>query len=83
MTLTKIIRIGSSSLKNFIVLCFVAWSLPMITMFAVTSYQDGELTPLWLLWIFAAGTFGGFIMALVGWFIILPPFLRRYGRKRD
>jgi hypothetical protein len=83
MTIAKIIRIGSSSLRNFIVLCFVVWSLPMTAMFGVSSYQDGELTPLWMLWIFGVCTLCGLVFALIGWFIILPPILRRSGRKRD
>jgi hypothetical protein len=55
----------------------------MTAMFAVSSYQDGELTPHWELWIFAVWTFLGFILALIGWFIILPPVLRRSKRKGD
>jgi hypothetical protein len=55
----------------------------MTAMFGVSSYQDGELTPLWMLWIFGVCTLGGLVMALIGWFIILPPILRRSGRKRD
>lgn len=83
MTISSLLRRGSSSLRNHIVLVFVVGSLPMTAMFGVSSYQDGELTPLWMLWIFGVCTLGGLVMALIGWFIILPPILRRSGRKRD
>jgi hypothetical protein len=83
MTLKQLIRLGSSSLRNHIVLIFIVASLPMTAMFGVSSYQDGELTPLWMLWIFTVWTLGGLVMALIGWFIILPPILRRFKRKND
>jgi hypothetical protein len=83
MTIFSLLRRGSSSLRNHLVFILIIFSLPMSAMFAVSSYQDGELTPLWTLWIFAVGTFIGFIVALVGWFIILPPILRRSKRKDD
>jgi hypothetical protein len=83
MTILRIVKLGTSSLRNHIVFVFIVASLPMTAMFAVSSYQDGELTPLWLLWIFAVWTVAGFILALIGWFIILPPIIRRSGRKHD
>jgi hypothetical protein len=63
------------------VFIFVAGSLPMTAIFAISSYQDGELTPLWMLWNFTVCTLGGLVMALVGWYVILPPILRRSRRK--
>jgi hypothetical protein len=83
MTLLRIIKLGTSSLRNHIVLVFVVFSLPMSAIFAVSSYQDHELTPMWMLRIVAVCTFFGLIGALVGGFIILPPILRRSGRKHD
>jgi hypothetical protein len=55
----------------------------MAAVFAVSSYQDNELTPIWMLRIFVASSLGGVFVALVGWFVILPPILRRSGRKHD
>jgi hypothetical protein len=83
MLISKIIRTGSSSLKNHIVFIFVVVSVPTAAVFAVSSYQDNELTPMWMLRILVVSTLGGLFVALVGWFIILPPILRRSKRKNE
>jgi hypothetical protein len=83
MTITKIIRIGSSSLRNHVIFIFVVVSLPTAAVFAVSSYQDNELTPMWMLRILVISALGGLFVALIGWFIILPPILRRSRRKDD
>jgi cytochrome bd-type quinol oxidase subunit 1 len=83
MTILRIVKLGTSSLRNHIVFVFVFVSLPTAAVFAVSSYQDNELTPVWMLRIFVASTLGGLFVALVGWFVILPPILRRSGRKHD
>lgn len=74
MTLLNFIRGGTSSLRNHILFIFAVVSLPTA---AVSSYQDNELTPMWTLRIFLASTLEGLFVALVGWFLILPPILRR------
>lgn len=78
----RLVRIGSRSLRNHIIFIFVVVSLPTTAMFALSSYQDGELTPLWMLRIFAVSTITGLILALVGWYVILPPILRRSDRDK-
>jgi hypothetical protein len=83
MSIFSIARLGSRSLRNHIVFIFVVVSLPTTAMFAVSSYQDGELTPMWMLRILGAATLAGLFVALVGWFVILPPILRRSKRKDD
>jgi hypothetical protein len=83
MTILRIVKLGTSSLRNHIVFIFVVVSLPTAAVFAVSSYQDNELTPAWMLRIFVVTALGGLFVALVGWFIILPPILRRSGRKND
>jgi hypothetical protein len=76
-TLKRIIGTGTSSLKNHIVPIFIAFSLPMMAMSSISSCQDGEFTPLWMLGIISVCTIAGVIAAIIGWFIILPPLLRR------
>jgi hypothetical protein len=83
MTILRIVKLGTGSLRNHIVFIFVVVSLPTVAVFAVSSCQDNELTPMWMLRIFVASTLGGLFVALVGWFMILPPVLRRSGRKHD
>jgi hypothetical protein len=83
MTILRIIKLGTSSLKNHIVFIFVVVSLPTAAVFAVSSYQDNELTAMWMLRILIVSTLAGLFIALVGWFIILPPILRHSGRKHD
>jgi hypothetical protein len=83
MTISSLLRHGSSSLRNHIVLVFVLGSLPMAVMNGLFSYQDGELTPLRMLRISAVCAIGGLVVAFIGWFIILPPILRRSARKHD
>jgi protein-S-isoprenylcysteine O-methyltransferase Ste14 len=82
-TLKRLINRGCSSLRNHIVLIFIAFSLPMMAMSSISSYQDGELTPLWMLRIIGVCTVAGVIAAIIGWFIILPPLLRRSKPKNS
>lgn len=83
MTILRMVKLGTSSLSNHIVFIFVIVSLPAMVVFAVSSYQDHELTPMWMLRIFIASTLAGLFVALVGWFMILPPILGGSRRKRD
>jgi len=71
MTILRIVKLGTSSLRNHIFFIFVVVSLPTAAVFAVSSYQDHELTPMWMLRIFVASTLAGLFVALVRWFIIL------------
>jgi hypothetical protein len=70
MTILRIVKFGTSSLMNHIVFIFVVVSLPTAAVFAVSSYQDHELSPMWMLRIFVASTLAGLFVALVGWLII-------------
>jgi hypothetical protein len=82
MSLSKLIRSGTSSLRNHIVFIFVVVSLPTAVVFAVSSYQDNELTPMWMLRIVVVSTLGGLFVALVGWFFIVPS-IRQRAKRRD
>jgi hypothetical protein len=75
-----IFKKGVSSLPNHIVLVWIFFSLPLCLLNGVLSYEDHELTFSRILRILVVGACAGVAVALVGWFVILPP-LRRRNRK--
>jgi hypothetical protein len=75
------IRSATSSLRNHIFFIWVYFSLPMSLFTAALTYQDAKLTLIRILWILTVCTSAGVILALVGWYVIVPLIRRRSGRR--
>jgi len=75
------IKSATSSLRNHILFILVFFSLPMSLFSAALTYQDAPLTLTRILWILTVCTSAGVILALVGWYVIVPSIRRRSTRK--
>jgi hypothetical protein len=75
------IKGASKSLRGHIVLFQAACSVPIFVLLAAWNYQDGTLTVRWAAWIALVSVAGGLVMALVAWYFVTLPILKRTGRK--
>jgi hypothetical protein len=66
------VRIATKSLRNHILCMQLFFAAPMSLLFVLRDYQFGELTFSLMLSIVAASVFSGVVVALVGWYVILP-----------
>ena len=76
------IRGASKSLRGHVVFLQAACSVPMFLLFAAWNYQDGTLTPAWAGRIAFASSACGLFMALIGWYFITLPILKRSRRRQ-
>ena len=74
------LRTALSSLGNHLAFVLFAFSAPMTLLFAAFAHQDGDLTLGRVARIAAVWSVLGVIGGLIGWYVILPPLLRRRGR---
>ena len=77
------IKSATSSLRSHILFILIYFSLPMSLFSAALTYQDEKLTLIRILWILTVWAFAGVILALVGWYVIVPSIRRRSERKDD
>ena len=73
----RIIFWGQKSLWHHIVFIQVFCAVPLTAFALVDAYQNGDLTWSWGFWIGSVRIFLCAVIALVGWYVILPPILRR------
>ena len=52
MTVLRILKLRTRSLRYHLVSNFIVVSLPTAAVFALSSYQDNEVAPMWMLRIF-------------------------------
>lgn len=71
----------TNSLFGHIVALQLFFAVPMIGIFTITGYNNGELTPQSLLRLLFAAPLGGLIAGILVWYLITLPTRRKYGRK--
>ena len=71
-TLRRTMKSATKSLRNHVIFMEVIFTMPLSLVFLGTSYQYGELTPLWGLWIVTVCAALGAVAAVIGWYLILP-----------
>lgn len=53
----------------------------MFVMFAIRTYNDGVLTPQWVLLALFVTSLGGFVAAILVWYVITIPAGKKYGSR--
>jgi hypothetical protein len=81
MTIRKLFKWCVSSLPGHIVLFTLTFSVPMLIAGMTLNYMDGTLTWDWAPYIALYSALGGFAAAVVIWFVLTAPLLRRRGRS--
>ena len=71
----------TSSLKGHVVVLQLFLSAPMFVMFAIRTYNDGVLTPQWVLLALFVTSLGGFVAAILVWYVITIPAGKKYGSR--
>jgi hypothetical protein len=79
MAIRKFFKWCVSSLPGHIVLFALTFSVPMLIAGLTLNYMDGTLTWDWAPYIALYCALGGFAVAVVIWFVLTSPLLRRRG----
>jgi hypothetical protein len=73
----KLLKRASSSLMGHVALFESFFSLPLSLIFLRINYLEGTLTPLWALRVILVSAVGGVIPALVLWYTVTSPLVKR------
>ena len=76
------IRNATASLGSHLAVVQFAFSLPIALLFMAFDYANGDLTLGRVVWIVLVWSAAGVIVGVVGWYVILSPFLRKRGKLR-
>ena len=71
----------TSSLKGHVVVLQLFLSVPLFVMFAIRTYNDGALTLHWVLLALFVTSLGGFVAAILDWYVITIPARNKYGSR--
>ena len=72
---------ASHSLFGHVVLIQIVWSPIMSILFLWLNYSDGTLTPVWALYTVIVASFSGVILAILFWYTVSLPFIKRYKKS--
>ncbi len=81
MPIRKFLKWCVSSLVGHVVLFVLTFSIPMLIAGLTLNYVEGTLTWDWAPYIALYSVLGGFAVAVIIWFAITAPLLRRRGRS--
>ena len=68
---------GYSSLLGNVILCELFFAVPMFVLFSWLNYSEDSLTPTWALWIALVCILLGALMALIFWYCLFLPLIKR------
>jgi hypothetical protein len=82
-----LLKRASSSLRGHIALAEIFVGLPLGVLFIYQNYMQGTLTFQWALWCVFLGAAAGLIWAVIFWYTLSLPLLKKYrgssGDKRS
>jgi len=73
---------GSSSLLGHIVLSEALFSVPLSILFCYSNYKEGDLTGRWALHILLTNAIFGIVFAVIFWYFVSLPLLKKRGSRR-
>ena len=79
MRIRKFFKWCALSLLGHIVLFALTFTVPMLVAGLTLNYVEGTLTWDWVPYIALYSVLGGFAMAVIIWFVVTSPLLRRKG----
>jgi peptidoglycan/LPS O-acetylase OafA/YrhL len=80
---TSLLRRASFSLAGHVALGEMAVGLPLTLLFLYQNYTQGTLTFQWALWVIFLGFVAGLIWAVIFWYTVSRPLIRRRRARSD